>query len=41
MDLIVILEKATTPTYDHLLITDSDGPAAIQIMELSAEVNML
>ncbi|KAF7130455.1 hypothetical protein RHSIM_Rhsim10G0151000 [Rhododendron simsii] len=36
-----LIAKVTTPTYDHLLITDSDGSAAIQIMELSAEDNML
>ncbi|KAI8560320.1 hypothetical protein RHMOL_Rhmol04G0246000 [Rhododendron molle] len=33
--------KSTVPNDDHLLITDTDGPAAQQIKELSAEVNML
>ncbi|KAI8529342.1 hypothetical protein RHMOL_Rhmol12G0217800 [Rhododendron molle] len=41
VDLIEILEKSTVPNDDHLLVMDTDGPAAKQIMELSAEVNML
>ncbi|KAI8548293.1 hypothetical protein RHMOL_Rhmol07G0262700 [Rhododendron molle] len=38
IDIISMLEKATIPTFEHLKVDASDGPAAKQIKELTAEV---
>ncbi|KAI8536164.1 hypothetical protein RHMOL_Rhmol10G0235100 [Rhododendron molle] len=38
IDIISMLDKATIPTFEHLKVDASDGPAAKQIKELNAEV---
>ncbi|KAG5564618.1 hypothetical protein RHGRI_000720 [Rhododendron griersonianum] len=41
VDLIEVLEKATVSSFDHLLPSDVDGPAARQIKQLHTEILML
>lgn len=41
VDIVQLLENASIPTYDHLRIDSSDGPAARQIKELTAELKKL
>ncbi|KAF7129953.1 hypothetical protein RHSIM_Rhsim10G0134500 [Rhododendron simsii] len=39
IDIIGMLEKASVPTFEHLKVDATDGPAAKQIKELNAEVH--
>ncbi|KAI8569536.1 hypothetical protein RHMOL_Rhmol02G0286200 [Rhododendron molle] len=41
VDPIEVLEKATVSSFDHLLPSDADGPAAQQIKQLNTELLML